>query len=273
MIKSIITADIHMHTKHSGDSTTPMEEMVKRGIELGLSLICFTDHMDYDYPPQYENDFTFTVPDYIRDIEALRNKYADQITICTGIELGLVPKLAPRYEELVQTYPFDYIIGSSHLVHGLDPYYTEYWDKYPQNEGYEEYFKTIVANMEAFDNFDSYGHIDYIVRYGPYKNQDYSYNKYEEVIEPILQMLIKKEKALEVNSAGYKYGLGQPHPQEDILKRYKELGGELITIGSDAHKPEHMAYDFATVQQLLLSLGFKHHAIYQNRKPQFIKLT
>lgn len=269
----MIKADIHMHTSYSSDSTTPMEDMVKRGIELGLSMICITDHMDYDFPPQYEMDFLFHVPDYLQEIETLRDKYKDQIIIYTGIELGLVPELASRYEQLVRTYPFDYVIGSTHLVDNLDPYYKEFWSENSEEEGYQKYFKTITSNMEAYNDFDSYGHIDYIVRYGPNQNKDYSYKKYEEVLEPILRMLIQKGKALEVNTGGYKYGLGQPHPQQDILKRYKELGGELITVGSDAHRPFHLAYDFSKVESLLTSLGYKYYTVFEKRKPRFLKLS
>lgn len=268
----MIKADVHMHTNFSSDSTADMEDMVKKGIELGLSILCFTDHMDYDFPTHYNIDFTFHVPDYWKKIEELREKYKNQIIINMGIELGLQPKLAGRYRQLIKKYPFDYIIGSTHLVDNLDPYCKEFWKVYSEEEGYQKYFQTILANMKSFDEFDSYGHIDYVVRYGPNQNKNYSYEKYSQILEQILKMLISKGKALEVNTGGYKYGLGQPHPQTDVLRRYKEMGGERITIGSDAHEPQYMAYDFKKTKELLLSLGFQYYTVYQNRIPQFISL-
>lgn len=268
----MITADCHVHTQFSGDSSVDMESVVVKAMELGLTKICFTDHMDYDYPIQYDLNFTFSVEEYLKEIDKLSIKYQNRIEIYKGIELGLVPNLASKYRDLVRKYPFDFVIGSSHLVENLDPYYKEFWENKVEETGYLSYFQTIIDNMKAFDDFDSYGHMDYIVRYGPNKNQYYTYERYADIIDEILRILIANGKALEINSAGYKYGLGHMHPQEDVLKRYKELGGELITIGSDAHKLEHLAYDFHKVREVLLTLGFEHYAVYEKRKPKLLKL-
>lgn len=268
----MIIADFHVHTNFSGDSSTPMKDMIGTAIKMGLKHICVTDHMDYLYPEQYNMNFTFQVDKYFRELEEMTTQYQDQIKIYKGIELGLMPNLARDYKELVRSYPFDFVIGSSHLVNNLDPYYSEFWEGIDEEAGYRKYFQTILDNLDSFDDFDTYGHLDYIVRYGPNKNLNYTYEKYADILDKILLRLINNNKALEVNTSGFKYGLAQTHPHGDVIKRYKELGGDSITIGSDAHKSEHLAYDFQKAREILILLGFKYYTIFEKRNPEFLKL-
>lgn len=246
--------------------------MIKGAIQLGLIKICFTDHMDYDYPSKTKTEFIFDPEKYIEKIEFFKHKYKNQITILTGVELGLMPYLSTKCTNFVNEHDFDFVIASSHLVEEKDPYYPDFWQNKSEEEGYIAYFQTIIDNVKAFKDFDVYGHIDYIVRYGPNKNQYYTYKKYADIIDELLKTIIHSGKGIEVNTAGYKYGLSVPHPQPDVLIRYKELGGDLITIGSDGHKPEHIAYDFNKARDLLLDLGFKYYATFEKRKPTFEKL-
>ena len=141
-----------------------------------------------------------------------------------------------------------------------------------EEEGYEAYFRTIPANLAAFPDFHSYAHLDYIVRYGPRRNEAYSFEKYREVLVPALRALIDAGKALEVNTGGCKYGLGQPNPQTDVLRAYRAMGGELITVGSDAHRPEHVAYDFPRLAELLRGIGFRYYAVFRGGKPDMRRL-
>ena len=121
-------------------------------------------------------------------------------------------------------------------------------------------------------DFDVLGHIDYVIRYGKEKERAYSYHKYADVIDEILKTLIHNGKGLELNTAGWKYGLSFAHPHPDILKRYRELGGEILTVGSDGHKPEHIAYDFHRINDLLKECGFKYYTEFRQRKPYFCAL-
>jgi len=247
--------------------------MILSAMARGLSAVCFTEHMDYDYPVQEDGiDFIADVDSYEAALFRLRDKYAGKIEILYGIECGMMPYLAPRYETLVNSHAFDFVICSSHLIHGIDPYYPVYFKDKTEFEAYSGYFKTIPQNIKAFTNFDTYGHIDYVVRYGPDQNRNYSYKKYQEYLEPVLRTIIDSGKALEVNTGGYKKGLGQPHPQEDVLRAFKAMGGELITIGSDAHAPEHIAYGFNETCDILKNTGFRYYAVYKNRKPEMIRL-
>lgn len=270
----MIHTDFHLHTCFSADSTAPVSAMIKKAIEIGFSTICFTDHLDYDYPVFEDGiDFSYIdIPTYLLTMSQMKELYADKIEILCGIELGLMDYLAPRYQEFLEKYTFDFIIGSSHLVDGMDPYYPMYFEKYTEKEGIEKYFDSILQNINAFTDFDVYGHLDYIVRYAPNGKAAFQYELYKDQIDAVLKRLIELGKGIELNTAGLKYGLGYAHPHMSILKRYRELGGEIITVGSDAHKPEHMAFDFMKVPSILKEAGFEYYTIFKQRTPIFIRL-
>lgn len=264
-------ADFHLHSAFSADSRTPMREMIEKGITLSLSSMCFTEHMDYDYKDEgmiFETD----MPAYLQTFQELKNEYAQKIELLFGIELGLQPYLKERCEALTTDWPFDFVIGSSHVVNGQDPYYPAFFQGRTERDAYLSYFQSIIDNLNTFSCFDVYGHIDYVVRYGPNQNRFYGYESYKEPLEEILQLLIKKNIGLELNTGGFKYGLGHPNPHEDILKRYRELGGEIITVGSDAHAPEYIGYSFDRAAEILKACGFRYYTIFRRRKPEFIKL-
>lgn len=263
--------DVHMHSQFSGDSDAPQEDMIMTAIDAGLAGICFTDHLDMDYPDNPAL-FLLDLPNYTASVLALQEKYRSKFPVRLGIELGLQPHLADLHTDILSQYPFDYVIGSSHVVHGFDPYYPEFYAGRKEEDCYREYFVSILENIRAFDGFDVYGHIDYVVRYGPTKNANYSWTHYQDVIDEILKLLIEKGKGIEINTGGFKYGLGHPNPTEEIIHRYRELGGEIITIGSDAHAPQHIGYDFQKVPSILKNTGFKYFTVFNKRKPEFYKL-
>lgn len=264
-------ADFHLHSSFSTDSKTPMEEMVKRGIGLGLKTMCFTEHMDFDFPMN-ELDFQLDTKSYQTELFGLKEKYCSQIELLFGVELGLQTHLSERLKEYTAAYPFDFVIGSSHVVDGMDPYFPEFFHGRKEEEAYRAYFQSIIDNVKAYSGMDIYGHIDYIVRYGPTKNKNYSYEQYRDILDQILEILIDKGVGIELNTAGFKYQLGQPHPHPKLIKRYRELGGEIITIGSDAHSAEHIAYKFQRAKEILENFGFHYYAEYRNRRPEFVKL-
>lgn len=263
--------DTHMHCHFSGDSDTSPEDMIKTSIEKGLNGICFTDHLDYDYQEQ-PGMFDLDVDSYYKEIISLQDKYKSVLPINFGIEMGLQPHVVEKNNKITKKYPFDFVIGSSHVVHGIDPYYPNYYEGKTEDEAYLEYFESILENIATDADYDVYGHLDYVVRYGPHKNKYYNYEKYADIIDEILRQLIRHGKGIEINTAGFKYGLNHPNPTEEILHRYKELGGEIITIGADGHKPEHIAFDFDKVPDILKNAGFKYYTVFKERKPEFISL-
>lgn len=267
----MIICDHHNHTSFSADCDASAESMIEKAIELGFSYLCTTDHMDPDmnFPGL---DYTFDLAEYFKKHSQLKERYQDKITLLTGIEIGLQPHICKELKEILAYGDYDFVIGSAHVCDRTDPYFPEYWKGRTEYQGTRRYFEYILETILAFDDMDVYGHLDYIVRYGPTKAENYSYHRYQEILDEILKTLISKNIGIELNTAGLKYGLGFAHPHPDILKRYKELGGEILTIGSDAHKPEHLAYDFHKVPAFLREAGFEYYTIFKHRKPEFIKL-
>lgn len=270
-----VTADYHLHSSFSGDSDTPMEEMVLAGIRKGLTQMCFTEHQDFDYPVSEETPegfFDLNPDSYLYEFLKCREKYADKITLCFGVELGLQPRLSRKNAAFSKAHEYDFIIASSHLCNGKDPYYPAFYEGRPQEEAYREYFESILENLKVFGNFDVYGHLDYVVRYGPQKDNGYSYEQYRDILDKILIKLIQDGKGLELNTGGLLHGLREANPCTAILRRYKELGGEIITTGSDAHTPEHIASGFDRAAEMLTDCGFRYYCTFERRTASFHKI-
>lgn len=267
-----ILADCHMHTHHSGDSDAPMESMINHAIALGLKAICFTEHQDFDfiYEPDEPQDIFLTDTDaYHKELREMQAKYDSRINIRFGIELGLQTHLTAQLADYSSFYDFDFIIGSSHLCNHKDPYLKSFFTGRDERDAYLEYFTYIKECVSSCHDFDVYGHLDYVLRYGPTKNTGFRYSEYQDVIDSILRSLIECGKGIELNTSGYAYALGTPHPCREILLRYRELGGEILTVGSDAHDPAHIASDFNKAARLLLDCGFHYYCVFERRKPIF----
>ena len=277
----MIQADMHMHTWFSTDSEACPRDMADEAVRKGLKTICFTDHFDKD-DLEWGEEGIFDVDAYFVEMQKLQEEYAGKLNIRIGIELGLRTYLKDYYEELTKKYPFDFVIGSVHNVpykkdaEGnilyTDPAAEKLFTDRTDKEAYRLMMETTLENVRTSDCFQTLGHLDYVVRYGKSREKEYSYTDYADIIDEILKLLIEKEKGLEVNSAGLKYGLPFAHPHPDVLERYRELGGEIITIGADAHKPEHIAYDFAKAEEILKSCGFKYYTEFFEQKPVFKQL-
>lgn len=265
--------DCHMHSSFSADSKTDMEIMIQEAIARGLKGVCFTEHLDPDYPPTPDNQlFHLDLSAYRSRLSELKEKYRNHISVNFGIEYGLQPHLKQSFDQEMNLYPFDFVIGSSHVVHGCDPYYGEFFKNRREADCYREYFESILENLRVFSDIDVYGHIDYIVRYGSNQNRDYSYESYQDILDEILRTLIKKNTGIEINTGGYHYGLGEPNPCTAVIRRYRELGGEVITIGADAHSPDKIAFAFDKAAEILKDCGFRYYTIFKGRKPEFIRL-
>ncbi len=292
-------ADYHVHSDFSSDGQASMEQMVEKAIRLGLKRLCFTDHMDYDYPQMMSGySFVFDIDEQQKKLREIKERYRSKIEILNGVELGLQPQIGEQMTSLLKHYSFDFVIGSTHVVDHIDPYYPEFWEHITEEEGIRRYFREIIDNCRLFPDFHVCGHIDYIVRYIPtaisyrqvlragctpeniHKWEEandkiysiYSYKKYADLLDELLKTLLSLGKGIEVNSSGLRYGLRYPHPRIEVLKRYRELGGDLITIGSDAHNPDQLAYDFPIVAELLRSLGYRYYACFDQGKPVMEKL-
>lgn len=273
----MIKADQHTHCNFSTDSEATPESMVQGAIEKGLTQLTLTDHMDLDYPGTTKEEplFEFDPADYFATLTPLKEACRDSLFLGIGIELGLRPgreDLNLAMHKLLADHSFDFVLGSVHLLDNDDPYYESYWTGRSAKEILTKYFNDMLTSIREYDNFDSLGHLDYLIRYiPPYcGNKDYAYKEYKEVIDEILKLLIIKNKALEINTAGLIKGLPCFHPKLEVLNRYLELGGELLTIGSDGHAPDKIATEFLKTEELLRALNVHGYYVYKNRKPEFV---
>lgn len=270
-----ITADYHLHSSFSGDSDTPMEEMILQGIRKGLTQMCFTEHQDFDYPVSEETPeglFDLNPDSYLYEFLKCREKYINKITLVFGVELGLQPHLSRKNAAFIKAQEYDFVIASSHLCNGRDPYYPAFYEGRAQEAAYLEYFESILDNLKVFSSFDVYGHLDYVVRYGPQKDNGYTYEQYRDIIDKILIKLIQDGKGIELNTGGLMKGLREANPCTAILRRYKELGGEIITVGSDAHTPERIAACFDRAAEMLTDCGFRYYCTFERRSASFHKI-
>lgn len=274
----MIEYDAHMHTQFSTDSEEPMERMIQASIQRKLRGITFTDHMDYRFPDMYdwhpeagEKPFQFDFEKYRETIAALREKYKDQIEIHTGVEIGLK---SDAYEEnvvLSQREDLEYCIGSIHLVENMDPYYPDFWESYGEENGLKRYFEMTYEQLQNIGEIqiDTVGHLDYITRYLPSGYDFYRYEKYAELIDEILKIILDRNIILEINTSGYKNCGIMPNPCFEIIKRFRELGGENIIFGSDAHDISRVAADFERAAMLAEKAGFSGYVSVKEHVRQF----
>lgn len=269
----MLIADTHIHSCFSSDAEVSVESMLEAALEKGMKIFYLTDHHDFDYPVGEDGrDFLLDWEAYLAKFAQLREQYQGKMLIRTGVEMGLMVQAAEKINEVLARYPLDFVIGSSHLVQGMDPYYPEYYQNRTEKQAYEAYFLSILENIQCFHQFDVYGHLDYVIRYGPNQDRFYAPLDYKDLFVTLLQKLIEKGKGIEINTGSLYKGFSYPHPHRDILTLYRQLGGEIITVGSDAHHPKHIAYGFKQAETLLRDLGFGYYTVFEQRQPQFIKL-
>ncbi|MBQ7898216.1 MAG: histidinol-phosphatase HisJ family protein [Clostridia bacterium] len=263
--------DSHIHSDISFDGKFSIDEFANKARELGLSGITFTEHYDiYDgMNPHDEKAKPFDKEEYKVKLSKAKETFGDYIK--AGVEIGLRPDSKNEISEIAGFFDYDFIIGSSHVVcmKNISHDYS-FYSGLTKEQAYEKYLKEVSLNIAlCHKDFDVYGHLDYAARYGKYDEPEMECS---DTLDSVLRLLIENGKGIEVNTASFRLGLGEPHPNRKILKRYKELGGEIITLGSDAHVPEHLAFSFKEAGEILKDTGFKYYAVYSGRKPEFIKL-
>ena len=257
-------ADYHVHTSYSDDSEYSMEEVVKDAVSLGLHEICFTDHVDYGIKRDWDDPHgmlyrrggpgepermplaNVDYPRYAAEIEALRSKYRDRITIKMGMEFGMQTHTIPQYEKLFSSYPFDFIILSVHQVEDK-----EFWT---QEEYNLRYYEEMLALVQRYHHYSVLGHMDLISRYD--NAGAFPFEKIRPIVTEILKTVISDGKGIEINTSSHRYGLQDLTPSADILRLYHELGGRILTIGSDSHRKEHLGTYIADTMEEAKKLGF-----------------
>lgn len=278
-------ADYHVHTEYSDDSLYPMEEVVKDAIRLGLDEICFTDHVDYGIKPDWDGPEPIVwrrggsgepdkiplanvdYPRYEAEIQKLQEKYRGQITLRMGLEFGMQVHTIPLYEKLFARYPFDFILLSVHQVEDKEFWNQDFQRGRTREEFNRRYYEELLALVRRYRHYSVLAHPDLIARYdsaGPWP-----FEKLRPILTEILKTVIADGKGIEVNTSCHRYGLKDLTPSRDILRLYRELGGTVLTIGSDSHKKEHLGAFIRETMDELKEMGFEQFCTFEGMKPVF----
>ncbi len=260
--------DTHTHSSYSPDSRMKIPEAAEYAFRHGLAGITFTDHLDLKAPGN-NTMFAFDPGDQQTEIEL--NSRSSKVKLFTGIEIGLQPCNLEEIKEYLTHFSFDNIIASIHFVDGVDPYEGYYYDDKSERQAYGRYLEIMSEMIESYPDFDILGHYDYIVRYAPYGVRGIYYHEFADILDKIFKYLIHNGKALEINTNTYRYRNGAtPVFDNNIILRYREMGGEMISIGSDAHSCDRIGEEFEYFRNVIKKAGFKYVVHFEKRKPVFI---
>lgn len=262
--------DLHLHSEFSFDSYTDPEENIKAAIKNNIKIMAFTDHMDNFC--QNDRDISFDLEKYFSTIYKFREKYKNQIKILAGVEVGLAYENADKINQFIDENPFDFIIGSIHAVEFKDIWSNRKIIEENPKYYFRKYYQYMLESIKSCKNFSVLGHIDYIDRYIKDKSVIPDFSFYEDLIEEILKELIKTNRGIEYNTAGFRNDLTHANPKDKILEKYKNLGGNIITLGSDSHFPDTISYKIDDGIKHLKDLGFDHISYFENKKEITIEI-
>ena len=259
--------DFHLHSRVSFDSTADPKSIVLSAEKQGLKEICFTDHYDFNTDPAVAPDI-FTVERYAEEYDSLASH---SVLIRRGVEFGLTTWNTKELSDLLSKRKFDFVIGSIHYVDGTDPYFPEFWKSNSGREAFQKYLLQSLECVKVHDDFDVLGHLNYVCKsaHNPTHEPLY-YKDFADICDEIMKIVADKGKGMEINSSGVDR-VGQFLPAADFLKRFKELGGEIVTIGSDAHDDSRVG-QYASEGLEILKDIFGYVCTFENRKPIYHKL-
>ncbi len=264
--------DSHIHSDISFDSKYSIDDYVRAA--KGLDGLIFTEHYD-NFDGVVTNDVrarSIDMDEYREKMTAAKNRHGDFIRC--GIELGLRPEKETEIKASKGQFDYDFVIGSSHIVCGYNVAHDKtFFKAKTKQEAYSAYLDEIYKNILLYrEYFDVYGHLDYIIRYGTYNDNVMYYSEFSEQLDKILKLIIDSELGIEVNTSGFRKKLNMTHPNFETVKRYHELGGKIITVGSDSHTPEFLGEYFPEAIKLLREAGFEKICTFNKRKMEFTKI-
>lgn len=259
--------DFHMHSIVSFDGEDTPTALLRAAEEKGLKEICFTDHLDYD-PLGEMQGLAFSTEAYNAAYDGLDST---ALKIRRGMEFGMTADNAAQFEQDLLRRPFDFVLGSIHFVDGLDVYFKPYWEGKTVFQAERRFLEQTLACVQVHDAFDVLAHLTYVAkaRENPC-HRPVEYREHRDLVDEILKELVRKGKGLEVNTSGMeRCGVYLPH--KEYLCRFKELGGQIVTVGSDAHRSAHVGRHCREACELLKDI-FGYVCTFEQRKPIFHKL-
>lgn len=281
-------ADYHCHSKYSDDSLELIENHIKQAIKIGLDEICLTDHVDYGVKKDFKDasllelliykltkkssKINVDYPNYFKELDELKKKYTGKLTLKKGLELGVQTITLKENEELFNKYQneLDFVLLSIHQIDNQESWNQEYQQGKTQEEYNLGYYQELLNVVKNFKHYSCLAHLDLIVRYD--KQGIYPFENYKHLVKEIFEVIIPEGKGIEINTSSWHYGLEDTTPSKEILKLYKEMGGRIITIGSDAHGCDRLGEHFDDAVKTLKEIGFEEICTFEGMKPIFHKI-
>lgn len=237
-------------------------------IAAGINEICITDHTEFGHPDA-ESDKPPVIDAWLADIAEMRERFP-QLTIRAGIEIGDNPLCRDRIKEWHFAIPLDFRLLSLHLIDNEDPYFPDFFLNKQQDTFYRRYVESKLESVLAWepDTYDSVAHLGYCAKFAPYpvEERPLRYKHAPDVFDALFLQLARHGKALEINTSGIRK-MGECIPGQELLSRYAELGGEFVTIGSDAHRPEHVGNWLDTAREMAKACGLRYMLTFKERQP------
>ena len=258
--------DFHMHSRVSFDGHDTGEALARAALAAGLREICFTDHLDYD-PLGKMGILAFDTDTYNAEYDTLE---VPGLAIRRGMEFGMTPGNKMQFQQDLKRRPFDFVLGSVHFVDDLDVYFEEYWSGKTIFQAERRYLESTLECVQIHDGFDVLAHLTYIAKTHCHPApRIVPYEEHKALIDEILRILVAKGKGLELNTSGMDR-CGGFLPTADIFLRFKELGGNIVTVGSDAHRTNRVGQYSREGCDLLREI-FGHVCTFADRQPIFHK--
>ena len=266
-----VAYDYHVHTSLSPDGVSSMEEYIGEALRRGMEGLCFTEHIDVLSPEVDFNPGT-DLAAYQNAFQRVKERYGDALFLGFGLEAGILSWSAEATRAYMRGYGFDYVIASCHWPEGLpNLMYPENWAYVTRETALQRYLEGFYQSLGRYDDYDCIGHLTYFSRYCPLPDKKPRFADAPDQTTAILKHLIERGKGMEVNTSTYgKEGFTMP--DLEIVRRYRELGGEIITLGSDAHEAGALCQSFSYAAGMLKEAGFTHYTVFAERRPRFLPL-
>ena len=265
--------DSHTHSDNSPDGTHSVVYLCEQAIRKGISGIAVTDHFESQLCD--EDHYELRIRQAGFDLLKAKSVFSKKLVITRGIELGQPLQAPDAAARILREQQFDFVLGSLHnLDDGQDIYYMDFsTGEYDVHEVMQRYF-TELLQMSRWDGFDALAHLDYPLRYITGRHHiPVDLAQYDEMIQEILRNLANQGRGIEINTSGLRQPLGRTMPELSIIKRFRQLGGQIVTIGSDAHDIHALGQGIDQGMQMLQEAGFDYFAFYRARKPTMLKIV
>ena len=265
--------DLHMHTNSSFDGNYPAALMCSAAVENSLSTIAITDHFDVDFFERH-NLGTRQQTSY-EDITLAKAAFEGRLNVLVGIEMGQPTYDTALTEKSLARYDYDFVIGSIHNLREQPDFGDLDYVSRTQDEIYallDQYFAEELL-LAKWNGLDTLAHLTYPMRYIVQAGRtDIELSRYSDITDEIFKVLIANGKALEINTSGLRQPIGKTMPTADYVQRFRQLGGELLTLGSDAHFTEHVGAGIDSGYEIAQSCGFEYVTYFKDRKPVQVKI-